>query len=735
MGTRINTNTLAMNAARYGQMNDTKVASSIEKLSSGLRINRAADDAAGLVISESLRSQVSGLDQAIRNSNEAANMIKTAEGAMSEVHDLLRSVRTLAVHASNTGANDAGAIAADQAQIANAIKSLDRISANTSFGSLKLLDGSASTKVTTNAASKIGNLAATGGVAAGDYRLEVTTAGVKGSMGKSEARTAAITGGTITAAAASGTMTISDGTTSIAVSLTTTGSSTSATIATALNANTAFAAKYTAADDGTGKLKITVNGDVQASQVGNFTAVTDSAALAGTTGIATGTAVAATGTATAGATAAQLKFGRVTGTGTGTLSTSSPLGAGSTLTFSDAGSTLGVSDTVVVDVAGATSLQEVADKVNKDATASKYVEAKINTSGQLEFNSKAATTAAGAAQFTVASSSGLNAKIGLASASVVGTAQTATADKQIMADVQYSFQAQGPDGSYGAAKTFTIAKGTTLSTAFDNFKKFAEASGLEASMSLTSDGGVKITNNDVGTNRGVQVKVGSGLTDVLKVDQIATGSGTASSGFTSGVQGVNLGLKVNGSDVAASDINGSKVSVSAASGALLKGANGLSLQVMDYTTTGTKGTVSVGGGALKFQLGANAGEQSEVQLDSTDSNTLGKGAVAGKTVKDIDVSTFEGAQQALSIIDKAISDVSGQRAKLGAFQSQVLESNARSLSVAKENLTASESTIRDTDMAAEMVQFTKNNILSQASQAMLSQANNSSQGILQLLRG
>jgi flagellin len=143
MATRINTNTLAMSAARNAGVNDRNVASSIEKLSSGLRINRAADDAAGLVISENMRAQIAGLDQAGRNTNDAINMIKTAEGALSEVHDLLRTMRNLAVHAASSGTNEAS-VQADQDQFNSAIDSIQRISNTTSFNGKKLLAGTAS---------------------------------------------------------------------------------------------------------------------------------------------------------------------------------------------------------------------------------------------------------------------------------------------------------------------------------------------------------------------------------------------------------------------------------------------------------------------------------------------------------------------------------------------------------------------------------------------------------------
>jgi len=145
MSLRINLNAAALNAHRQLQGTDNALSKSIERLSSGFRINRAADDPAGLAISENLRAQVSGLAQAIANSNDAVNMIRTAEGALAEVHALLRTMRNLALHAANEGANDETALAADQTQVASAIAALDRIAANTQFGTKVLLDGSWST--------------------------------------------------------------------------------------------------------------------------------------------------------------------------------------------------------------------------------------------------------------------------------------------------------------------------------------------------------------------------------------------------------------------------------------------------------------------------------------------------------------------------------------------------------------------------------------------------------------
>ncbi len=141
MSLRINLNSAALSAHRQLQSTDKALSVSIERLSSGYRINRAADDPAGLAISENLRAQVSGLGQAIANSSDAVNVIRTAEGALAEVHSLLRTMRNLAVHAANEGANDATSVAADQTQIDAAALALTRISDNTQFGTKKLLDG------------------------------------------------------------------------------------------------------------------------------------------------------------------------------------------------------------------------------------------------------------------------------------------------------------------------------------------------------------------------------------------------------------------------------------------------------------------------------------------------------------------------------------------------------------------------------------------------------------------
>jgi flagellin len=141
VGIRINQNIMAMNSYRNLTTSESQLSKSLEKLSSGYRINKAADDASGLVISEGLRSQVMGLKMAIRNTQDGVSVVQTAEGALTEVHSLLQRVRELAVQAASTGSSDPAARDAAQAEVEQLLSEIDRISNTTKFGGQTLLDG------------------------------------------------------------------------------------------------------------------------------------------------------------------------------------------------------------------------------------------------------------------------------------------------------------------------------------------------------------------------------------------------------------------------------------------------------------------------------------------------------------------------------------------------------------------------------------------------------------------
>ena len=142
MSLRINHNTRSLNAHRSLVENSDRLGKSLEKLSSGMTINRAGDGPSTLVASEQMRSQIAGLDQAIKNSETSVSMIQTAEGALSEVNSMLVGMRQLAIHAANEGANDDVMLAADQLEIDAIVDAIDRVATTTEFGKRKLLDGS-----------------------------------------------------------------------------------------------------------------------------------------------------------------------------------------------------------------------------------------------------------------------------------------------------------------------------------------------------------------------------------------------------------------------------------------------------------------------------------------------------------------------------------------------------------------------------------------------------------------
>ena len=139
---RINTNVQALTAQRGLAGSQKLLGDTLNRLSTGLRINRGADDPAGLIASEQLRSEITGINQAISNSQRASNVIATSEGALSEVASLLLNIKSLVVESANTGALSPDEINANQLQVESAIESITRISNTTSFAGLKLLDGS-----------------------------------------------------------------------------------------------------------------------------------------------------------------------------------------------------------------------------------------------------------------------------------------------------------------------------------------------------------------------------------------------------------------------------------------------------------------------------------------------------------------------------------------------------------------------------------------------------------------
>ena len=144
MALRINHNISALRSLRTLTETDKKLAESLERLSSGFRINRGGDSPSGLVISEQMRGQIAGINQSVANTELATAMVQTAEGGLTTVNNLLIRMRQLALHASNEGGNDPQSVEADQIEIDSTLETISRIAATAQFGTRNLLDGSSS---------------------------------------------------------------------------------------------------------------------------------------------------------------------------------------------------------------------------------------------------------------------------------------------------------------------------------------------------------------------------------------------------------------------------------------------------------------------------------------------------------------------------------------------------------------------------------------------------------------
>jgi flagellin len=478
MSFRVNTNVTAMNALRNLGATNEQFSKSISRLSTGLRINSAADDPAGLIASEGFRAQITGLNQAVQNSQDAINYTKTAEGALGEVNTLLRDARGLAVAAGNTGTLTSAQTQANQNQLKSISDSISRIASTTQYGTKKLLDGSSGVTASVADATKVESLS------------------IGGSFGSG------------TAVSANG-----------AVSITVTQAATQAVVA---------SRDFGATD----------------------------ATASGVAGAFTINGVTFQGSATD--TAATLR-----------------------------------------------------DKINS-ASAQTGVVAVTNDSGVISLQTSA----------------------------------------------------------YGS----------------------------QARIDLTDSAGV------ISSSAGYTGQAGTAALATVKV-------GTATALFTGSTGGAD-GLTL-------SDAQGNTIRLTSAGNAT-------------SVANATVGQVVVGN--AQFQIGANAGQSTSLSLANFASSNLGGGAVSGLNLSNLDLTTAAGADNALKVIDAAIDQVTKARGQIGNFQRNVLESNIRSLGTAKENLSASESSIRDTDVAQEMTNYTKQQILQQAGLSVLAQANSAPQNVLSLLK-
>ena len=720
MSSRINTNTTAFEAARNLTSNSNKQAQNIQRLSSGLRINSAADDAAGLVISESLLSQSAGLTQATNNTNDAINVVKTAEGALNEVQSLLINVRQTIIQASNVGSNNTTALQADKDSIAAAIASINRISSTTQFNGKSLLDGSAgagSAAITSGTATTTptNSQVATLGVVSNANRygtVPLSNAGVTYNASKSASLTVVGDGSNALTSAStfSGSLKV-NGTT---INLGSTPQSLDQ-----LNSALETTGSTYQASISNGSLKLTDSG----------TGVSAGATSFDVTSLSYASAATPLNTVKVGAgTLAEGNNASVTVTKTDAAGVKTAYTSDQVTTASDGTSTFGFTTGTLKGLqlssnANATSLPVVTG-TGTAVTGGGFGLAKVTDAkayGSTAIASGAVTYAVATAA-TLTSSTNTGAVTGDTfggSLKVNGTTISLTGTTNTLANVNTAIQA-------------TAGNANVVATIVANKLVLTDATGAQVHADVTSL-------NDT--------------TTTFNFAQVATAS----------TNGVAANITVNGQTSTSSAVSGANtvfsfsggaldgLALSATTSALAAGSLGTFAATKDtqpaaigaVSTTADKVTA---GNALQFQIGANAGQTIDVSIGSQKADSVGNftNASTGKSFNLSDLlaggglnvtdTTGVSQQDALKVVDQAIADISKTREQLGSIQSNVLQSNLNSLSVAQQNTDASASTIRDTNLSSEIVDYTKNQILVQAGTSALSYANQAPQAILKLLQ-
>ena len=298
-------NTSSLQAQTALNNTSNNLSGSLQRLSTGLKINSGADGPAAYVISQEQSAQVAGLNTAINNTNEAVSVVQVGEGALNQVSSLLTQIRGLALDAANTGVVDSNAQAADQAQISNALSTIDRIANNTQFGSKKLLDGSAGyNAVSTNSA--LSGLNSTSNTTLASYTLAVTQNAQKGQVSVASGANGATALSNSTNLAQNENLTF-NGTTTVSL----TAGMTNTQVANAINADTSQTGVVASLDATSGNLVLTAQNYGQ-----NFTVASDTAgSTAGSTGIDTTTLDTSAGAAGAVTLQGQNITGTLTGPG------------------------------------------------------------------------------------------------------------------------------------------------------------------------------------------------------------------------------------------------------------------------------------------------------------------------------------------------------------------------------------------------------------------------------------
>ena len=685
--TVINTNLSAIaaqNSLRTSGLNQT---TAMERLSSGVRINSAKDDAAGLAISTRMTANIRGLSAAIRNANDGISLTQTAEGSLSSISDNLQRIRELAVQSANTGnsESDRNALNTEARQL---VSEIDRIANNSQYNGIRLLDGSFQ-----NQALQVGAGNDTNdriAISIGSAKVSALGIGSNSSYSKVLTKGDNVTN----VALGSGALSINGAqigaSTSDGVSYTNADSSAIAK-ASAINA----ASGLTGVTATVGKTTVTGSAATNFNEVAAGQVMINGVDM-GVIGAATGAVDRGTQTAAAiNAKTSQTGVVATANTSNGIVSLSAADGRNITVSTTTLGGTgTGLVTTTVAPnaptAAGATS----AFKVNGVDVAAVAAQAFANTVVQgtstvTETNTMVFGALAAGQSVTI---NGLTFTAGAAGTTAI---QTGVAFSDIAKTGVTAATVKGANTASAALGTYSGAFAAGYSTAVTTTATVVATSGTATAV---VDDMVFSSANAIH---------GSGIAAAINAKTAQTGV-TASADATTGT----LTLTVAASDGRGIELTGTLTNTGLAARSSSVSSN------ITLSTNGDKGIV----------IGGTAGAESTGQTGNVGFNASVLSSTGG-----VDLSTAAGSIAALTVLDKAINTVTDSRASMGAYQNRLTASVAN-LETTSMNLQASRSRILDTDYAKETTNLAKSQIIQQAATAMLAQANQSSQSVLSLLK-
>ncbi|AZV55930.1 hypothetical protein DMR38_04535 [Clostridium sp. AWRP] len=807
----INHNLAANNAIRNMNVNSGNASKAMQKLSSGLRINSAADDAAGLAISEKMRGQINGLDQASANAQDGISMLQTAEGALNETTSILQRMKQLATQSANDTnvGDDRTQIQAEMNQLTSEI---NRIGNTTEFNTQKLLNGGG---VDPKLASKASALTVPSQLTGGEEGSAQLT------------KTFTITNN-FTSADDGKTITFNLGGKDLTFTLNKNISGANSTATQIGISDTATATNSADAIEKALGLAIAADADLsskyQLTVASNADVVVSAKALSFSNGKLTGTDAGINGSVTyssssamASATVAEV----VTTAGAGANASATIDFTGKTV--SDLKGTGFVIDGKKIDLYDSTDgaysgyadfAVDLKGAGNDEAIVDKIVSALYNSTGAA-VDKFGVSVAAGDSYLPneyVSKTDGTKLEITAKTTGIAGNAYTLSDNSTVAVSNfigsdkltnESVVSAKGlKDGQQTVTITNKAASTSTSSSAVSGAVVAGDIAALGLSISANTSlatGTYRLTNVSLaaGADHAQLQQLGSdgttwstvsGYSDITITGGAQTAgdlSFTLASGHitaaAAGTDAITFQVTQNHYEAQLTEKDGTIGSavnvVSGQQNVRVTAQDGVGEAVINVgdissslstgsSTTFTFNTSAAGvknetvGGTFtaKFQIGANQGQSFQMDVKDMRAQALGiSGTTAGasqgvvdgakfttaKSVSNgtdnvsvessLDISTHDTATAAIKVIDNAINAVSTQRAQLGAYQNR-LEHTINNLGTSSENLTSAESRIRDVDMAKEMSNFSKNNILSQAAQAMLAQANQQPQQVLQLLR-